>query len=197
MALHNYHEDYGCFPPAFVADETGRPMHSWRVLLLPYMEEHAQYSRYDFSEPWNGPRNGWLAFEIPDVYRCADVPRGATMTTAFLAITGPETMWPSAGSVCKDDLLDGPEQTLAVVEVANCGVCWLEPRDLAVPALPLAADAGQGHGIVCQHRFGKPGPRGTWGLFANGSLQFLSSELTAEDLRAYLTIDGGEKTPLP
>src|SRR5207244_4506816 len=39
LALQNYHDDFGCFPPAYIADENGRPMHSWRVLILPYIEQ--------------------------------------------------------------------------------------------------------------------------------------------------------------
>lgn len=196
LALHNYHDDYGCFPPAYIADETGRPMHSWRVLLLPYLDRDGLHSLYDFSEPWDGPRNRRLAQLIPDVYRCADVPSGTTTTTAFLALTGPGTMWQPNGDIHRDDLLDGPQQTLAIVEVENGGICWLEPRDITIPAQPLAADSRQSHGFVCPHRM-KNGRRGTWGLFADGSLQFLGIELTVEQLRAMVTIDGGEKTPLP
>src|SRR4051812_9073955 len=57
LALHNYHEAYGCFPPAYIADKDGRPMHSWRVLILPYLDEKPLYLKYRFDEPWNGPHN--------------------------------------------------------------------------------------------------------------------------------------------
>ena len=56
LAFHNYHQAYGQFPPAFIADDNGTPMHSWRVLILPYIEQQALYNAYDFSEPWNGPK---------------------------------------------------------------------------------------------------------------------------------------------
>src|SRR5688500_8670454 len=55
IALHSYHDEYGSFPPAYVADANGKPMHSWRVLILPFIEEQALYQRYRFNEPWNGP----------------------------------------------------------------------------------------------------------------------------------------------
>src|SRR5690242_17032670 len=55
LALHNYHETYGGLPPAFVADDQGRPMHSWRVLILPFLGEQALYNEYNLSEPWDGP----------------------------------------------------------------------------------------------------------------------------------------------
>ena len=70
LALHNYHDRYQSFPPAFVADENGKPMHSWRVLLLPYLDQADLYARYNFNEPWNGPNNLKLGDEIPEVYGC-------------------------------------------------------------------------------------------------------------------------------
>jgi len=54
LALHRYHDTYGCFPPAFLADENGRPMHSWRVLILPFADGAAIYNDYRFDEPWMG-----------------------------------------------------------------------------------------------------------------------------------------------
>ena len=70
LALHNYHNAYGSFPPAFVPDAEGHPAHSWRVLLLPYVDGEELYSLYRFDEPWNGPHNSKLADKIPSVYRC-------------------------------------------------------------------------------------------------------------------------------
>lgn len=61
FSLHSYHDRYGCFPPAYIADEEGKPMHSWRVLILPFIEEQALYDRYAFTEPWDGPSNRRLA----------------------------------------------------------------------------------------------------------------------------------------
>jgi len=61
LALFNYHEDYGSFPPAYIADTNGNPMHSWRLLLLPYMDEPELYSLYNFSQPWNAPGNSKLS----------------------------------------------------------------------------------------------------------------------------------------
>ena len=56
-ALQRYHEVNGCFPPAYITDENGKPMHSWRVLILPYLDYDSLYKQYDFKEPWNGPKN--------------------------------------------------------------------------------------------------------------------------------------------
>ena len=57
LALLAYEADHGQFPPAYIADENGKPMHSWRVLILPYLAEKSIYDAYDFTEPWDGPNN--------------------------------------------------------------------------------------------------------------------------------------------
>src|SRR5271157_339454 len=56
-ALQAYHQANGCFPPAYVADKNGKPMHSWRVLILPYLDLDTLYKAYDFTQPWDGPNN--------------------------------------------------------------------------------------------------------------------------------------------
>ncbi|MEZ6114117.1 MAG: DUF1559 domain-containing protein [Pirellulaceae bacterium] len=57
LALHNYHDTFKSFPPAYIADANGRPMHSWRVLILPFMEQRELYDQCRFDEPWDGPNN--------------------------------------------------------------------------------------------------------------------------------------------
>src|SRR5271157_2215344 len=57
LALHRYHQANGCFPPAYIADKNGKPMHSWRVLILPYMEYDTLYRRLDLTQPWDAPKN--------------------------------------------------------------------------------------------------------------------------------------------
>jgi Protein of unknown function (DUF1559) len=54
LALHDYHQQYGVLPPAYVADASGRPMHSWRVLLLPFLEQQSLYDQYDFRKEKGG-----------------------------------------------------------------------------------------------------------------------------------------------
>jgi hypothetical protein len=57
LALHNYHETYGTFPPAYIADAHRKPMHCWRVLIRPFLEQQTLYTSYNFHEPWDGPNN--------------------------------------------------------------------------------------------------------------------------------------------
>jgi type II secretory pathway pseudopilin PulG len=73
IALHLYHEDYGSFPPAYTVDASGRPMHSWRVLILPYLEEAGLYKQYNLEEPWNSPNNLAVANQVPAIFQCPTV----------------------------------------------------------------------------------------------------------------------------
>ena len=86
--MQNYYADYGCFPPAYLADAKGRPLHSWRALLLPYLDPPLA-AQYRFDEPWDGPNNSLLVSRIPDVYRCpSDSEPTTANTTDYVVING-------------------------------------------------------------------------------------------------------------
>ncbi len=72
MALDTYHQVNGCYPPAYIADKDGKPMHSWRVLILPYLLGGGAHLQYRFDEPWNGPNNKKLLPQRPYDYACPD-----------------------------------------------------------------------------------------------------------------------------
>src|SRR6476620_7242903 len=96
LALQNYHDHYHSLPPAYVADADGKPMHSWRVLILPYLEQKALYDKYNFNEPWNGPNNSKLHNEVVRVFCCPSRPGRQTNTeTSYVVVTGPGTAWPA------------------------------------------------------------------------------------------------------
>ncbi|MBN2021870.1 MAG: DUF1559 domain-containing protein [Pirellulales bacterium] len=141
-ALRIYHYCYGCYPPAYVPDDQGRPMHSWRVLILPLLEEQALHDQYDFSEPWNGPHNRKLAENMPRAYACPQATKsaaGSKTATSFIAITGPGTAWPGPTSSRIRDFRDGTSCTILLVEAADAGINWMEPRDLELSALLAAS----------------------------------------------------------
>ena len=189
LALHNYKDEYGCFPPPFVADGEGRPMHSWRVLILPFIEQTQLYEQYNFDEPWNSAANLKLLDMRPYAYSCPEdqvvksqrLPR----TTAYLAIVGPDTAWPEGEVTTLADITDGTNDTLLVVEASPSGVFWTEPRDLhTLQAAPGVNKAGQG--ISSRHEGGANA------CFADGSVKFLPNDLSRTVWQALTTIDGGE-----
>ena len=191
LALYTYHENYDCYPPAFVADAKGRPMHSWRVLLLPYLDQGPLYAEYRFDEPWDGPHNSKLADKIIAVYNCPSEDHArdkstATMTS-YVAVVGPETVWPESGATTIGDIKDGTSNTLMIVEVANSGIHWMEPRDLHAVQMAPTINPKSGQGISSPHI------GGAQVLMADGSVRFISEQLTAETIHALLTAHAGEQ----
>ena len=186
LALHNYHDDQGSFPPAYFADDDGEPMHSWRVLILPYIEEADLYAQYRFDEPWDGPNNQKLHDQIVHVYCCPSQSRGGNTTTNYVAVVGPDTAWPGSESIRYDDLKDGPSETILLVEVADSDIHWMEPRDLRTDQMSFAINSKPGKSISSNH------PRGAHIGFCNAAVHALSEKTTLYLIDGLLTIDGGE-----
>jgi len=205
LALHNYHDTYGQFPPAFIVGPNGKPWHSWRVLLLPFLEADATYKAYRFDEPWDGPHNIKLLDKMPAVY--SDPLHGPNREhiAHYVAITGEgmafsekggklgeekdDAKKPSGGRTIAD-FRDGTSRTLLVGSVGpDAKIPWLKPQDLEVTeSLP---------------RLGKPGSFaapyevegiGRAGLFASadGVAWAIGEKIDKDLFRALLTIAGGE-----
>ena len=185
IALHNYHDVHGSFPPAYVADSTGRPVHSWRVLLLPFLEEGTLYNAYNMAEPWDGPNNRKLLDRRPSVYHCPSRDDDPS-TTSYLAVTGPGTAFPGAGSTKLAEIVDGTSRTVLIAEVSNVEVAWTAPVDLDVRSMSWTIDDPSKPG------FSSPHARGPLFLFADATLRRLGRSTPTSTLKALTTIKGGE-----
>lgn len=130
LALHNYHDVFGTFPPPYIPDENGQPKHSWRVLILPYIEEQGLYDRYDFDEPWDGPNNILLIHERPMIFGNPGLSDEDATTTTYQAIAGPGTCFdPTGPAISMSQVTDGLANTLLLVENFGAPVVWTEPDD--------------------------------------------------------------------
>jgi prepilin-type processing-associated H-X9-DG protein len=187
LALHNYHQSYGSFPPAYIADAAGRPMHSWRVLVLPFMEQGGLYNQYNFAEPWNGPNNRALLGQMPAIFSCPTRDGVPTSFTKVVAISGPGTMFPGARPVAFGEITDGPADTAMIAEVSNMEIPWTAPVDLDVRTMCFTINDPRGPGISSPH------PGGAHIGFGDGRTYFVHSGLPTDTLRALTTIAGGEK----
>ena len=141
LAIRNYSADFGSLPPAYLVDSRGLRAHSWRVLVLPYLEwqEQELYKRYSFSEPWNGPTNRLAVDSGPaDVglgyFRCPDDSDLSGQCTSILCVVGPQTFWPGSGTVPSDALTNNPKSIL-LVALPKTGIHWLEPKDITIEEL--------------------------------------------------------------
>jgi prepilin-type processing-associated H-X9-DG protein len=187
LALIQYESNNGCFPPPYIVDAEGKPMHSWRVLLLPYLDQRYLHIAYRFDEPWDGPNNRKLHDTVLKIYSCPSRDEKQPQTeTSYVVIVGPQTMWPGDKAISAADLKDGMSNTITVVEVANSGIHWMEPRDLHVVQMPMAINPPRGQGICSAH------PHGAQVSFADGSVRFLTDKTPSDVLRALLTIAGNE-----
>lgn len=130
VALRQYHDHYGSYPPAFVNDREGRRMHSWRVLLLPFLGQSRLYAQYQFDEPWDGPNNSKLIARIPSTYRCPKREPGSDGITDYLAPVGATTAWPLDHCVARPQITDSIGSTVQVIEYRSSTVRWTEPSDL-------------------------------------------------------------------
>lgn len=131
VALAKYHDEFGSLPPAITTDSSGRAMHSWRVLILPYLGEDGAslYERYDLSQPWDSAKNKQLVGRMPEEFRCPDQPKNEKGKTRYLAIVGKGCAWEKDRCIKLEDVKDEPSWTLLVVESMKA-VPWTQPVDL-------------------------------------------------------------------
>lgn len=187
LAMQNYATARMRFPPAYIADETGKPIHSWRVLLLPYLDQEELYKKYSFDEPWDGPNNFKLHDEILSVYQCPKASRGGHgRNSNYMLITGKGTAFDGPSKISAKDVDDGLSNTLMVVEVANSDTHWMDPVDLPIEeALARLTDPAQAQ-QCCNH------PNQVNISLMDGSTHSLEVPLSTENLKALITVDGGE-----
>ncbi len=142
---------------------------------------------YDFDEPWNGPNNRQLGVTL-ECMRCPkqrDYEKEQPLTN-YTAVVGPRTMWPGDQGVSTDDIPDGAANTILIAETADSGIHWMEPRDLHVLQMPPQINPRAGQGISSHHS------GGATAVFADGSVRFLSDEVSPEVLKALLSRNGNE-----
>jgi prepilin-type processing-associated H-X9-DG protein len=204
LALHAYHTRYGSFPPAFVTDDNGRPVHSWRTLILPFLGQKTLYNSIWLSEPWDERRNVGVLSRLqssPSMpYGCPESADGSHPAlspwngTNYLAITGADTAWPDDRPArLSDDFPDGAGRTILVVEVEHSDIAWTEPRDIPFSEMNFTANAGRDRLISSPWSSRSPIVHV---LFADGSVRTLPADTPAETIRALITRNGGETVVL-
>jgi prepilin-type processing-associated H-X9-DG protein len=149
--MQAYHDKNGCYPPAYTTDKDGKPMHSWRVLLLPYLGQQALYNQYDMNEPWNGPHNRHLANRMPEVYRCpGETPASKNLTNYAMLVGSNAFGRPNKGRT-KVQNANLPVMKIAIAETTGSGIEWLEPRDLDVDGMSFDLTAKDGQEMSSNH----------------------------------------------
>ena len=195
LALHNYHGQYHSFPPAYTTDTEGKPLHSWRVLLLPYYIENQQlYNEIRLDEPWDSPHNSQFHDQMPRIYHCPSRANAETTKglTPFQMIIGPDTISNGPNCTKLSDITRDKGDTLLLVE-ASVSVPWMKPVDLPQSALqngvvssvsrrgqPVVQGIGSPH-YHQEHFFGRR-ITGANVAMVDGSCEFFTTEMTPEEL---------------
>ncbi len=184
LALHNYHDTYRAFPATAITDKaSGKPLLSWRVAVLPYIEEIDLYNQFHLDEPWDSPHNITLLEKMPATYKH---PGRNTQPghTVYQAPVSEQTLLRKDGPTKMAQITDGTSNTIMLVEVSEtAAVPWTAPDDLPVDSTdPL------------KNLISPLSPQVFQALFGDGSVRAISANINGNMLNALFTRSGGEVT---
>lgn len=191
LAMHNFHDVHRAFPAAYNADQAGKPLLSWRVHILPYLDQNALYEQFHLDEPWNSPHNRALIAKMPMVYRSPNSTADPGKTV-YLGNAGKSGIFiapekkgdpqqSAASGVSFGKITDGTSNTIMAVEADDlAAVIWTKPDDWEWDDKnPLAGLGGMR-------------PNGFLVAMCDGSVRFVSRMVDRTMLKALFTKSGGE-----
>jgi prepilin-type processing-associated H-X9-DG protein len=182
LALYNYEHEHKVLPPAVTVDANGAPLHSWRTLILPYLELGQLYQSINLVRPWNDPVNAKALESHVSLFHCPGSV-GRQNTTTYLAIVAPGGCFLPRKPRRLADITDDHGSTISMIEAGEeNAVPWMAPAD-ADEALVLSLRPESN-----LHHVG-----GTNASFVDGSVRFLKASIPASVRRALLSISGDEK----
>jgi prepilin-type processing-associated H-X9-DG protein len=191
LAFHNYLDQNGHFPPAYIVNDHDQPAHSWRVLVLPYQEEEPAYKLYRFDESWNGPHNRTLSERTSDkyndvMYLCPSDFHAGKNDTSIVMPVGPDAFSDGKNARQSSDIIDGTAHTIMLGEMSQSGIHWMEPRDLKTDEMSYKINDRNRPGFRSMH----PGRVNM--SFCDGAVRVIMDDVDPEVLKAAITISGGE-----
>jgi hypothetical protein len=182
LAMHLYADKHkGTFPTPAGYDKQGKPLLSWRVHLLPYLEQSKLYQEFHLDEPWNSAHNIKLVAKMPALYRHPGNKGVVEGQTPYLVPVGKDTIFPGGKGIGIKEITDGTSNTVLIFEVGDDRmVTWTKPDDL--PFDPK--DPHRGLLFKGREAFAV--------ALADGSVRLVQATISADTLRALITRNGGE-----
>jgi hypothetical protein len=204
-AIEKYHKDKGHYPPPAILDKDGKPLLSWRVAILPYMDNawinntggpgekpingpKDLYDRFKLDEPWDGPNNKKLIDKMPSLYRAPyrvmSYSQSSLGKTLAMAVVGKGAIFdPTKKTVSDSDVRDPLKHTLLLLQLEEAGqaVYWTKPADIELTADGKLPADGPNFG----KRFAV--------VYADASAHTLMNGLDAKTLLGIVSRDGNEK----
>ena len=180
LAMHNYHDVYGHLPAAYTTDDDGKPLLSWRVHILPYVEEMPLYKEFHLDEPWDSEHNRKLIPRMPQAYK-APGSKAAEGKTNYVTPRGDNTVFPGSKEIGFRDITDGMSNTIMTIEVSDqSAVTWTAPDDFEVDMdNPIKGIVGL-----------RPG--GFNAGLCDGSVRFISEDVDTDTLKNLFIRNDGE-----
>ncbi len=186
LGMHNYHDGQRRFPANASRDKNGKPLLSWRVHLLPYLEQQDLYNQFKLDEPWDSEHNKKLIEKMPAVFGTArDAEGNLTGKTRIVVPVGADTIFPDDErglGTSFASITDGTSNTILLIEIpASKAVVWTKPDDWTfdpeAPAKGLFEGARSGE---------------IWAAMADSSVRTISANTDANTLKGLFTRSGGE-----
>jgi hypothetical protein len=186
LAIHNYEAATGELPKDIV-DKDGKPILSWRVLILPYIEQNALYNEFKLDEPWDSANNKQWSQAMVKVFLSPEATLPAKPDwglTSYRGISGPGAAFEPGKKLKFTDFTDGTSNTIMLIETDEL-VPWAKPGDFPFdPKKPLP-------------KITPPGKRDVFLVaMADGSVRTISTSISEKTLKAAFTRNGGEKLDL-
>jgi hypothetical protein len=179
LAFHNYHDTMGHFPNN-TTDKDDKPLLSWRVLILPYIEQDELYKSFKMDEPWDSENNKKLVEKMPALYASPRVTVKNKGFTVYQGFAGEGSLFEPGKKIKIFNITDGTSNTILAVESSQA-VPWTKPADLPFDIKKDLPDIGKAYGSQ------------PLAAICDGSIRTLNLKtLTPDTFKAAITIAGGE-----
>jgi len=183
LGMHTYLDTHGHLPTSAIYDKNDKPLLSWRVAILPWVDAAELYKEFNLDEPWDSEHNKKLLDKMPAVYKAPGIKTKKPGTTYYQVMFGKGAVFEGMVEIKLPHITDGTANTILAIE-AEKPVYWTKPEDLPYdPDKPLP-------------KFGGVFNDGFNFLTADGGTHFCPKGFDEKKMRAAITRAGGEKVDI-